>query len=64
MVSSEEKPHNYRLYSINSDLDSFILYDDGDINTYVTKAETDITKIDPNQTQAVNKTLFINLFLT
>jgi hypothetical protein len=31
MVSSQEKPHNYPLYSAHSDLDSFILYNDGDL---------------------------------
>ena len=31
MVSSQEKPHNYPLYSTHSDLDSFILYNDGDM---------------------------------
>jgi hypothetical protein len=30
MVSSQEKTHNYPLYSTHSDLDSFILYNDGD----------------------------------
>ena len=30
MVSSQEKTHNYHLYSTHSDLDSFILYNDGD----------------------------------
>ena len=30
MVSSQEKPHNYPLYSAHSDLDSFILYNNGD----------------------------------
>jgi ribonuclease HI len=30
MVSSQERPHNYPLYSTHSDLDSFILYNDGD----------------------------------
>jgi hypothetical protein len=29
MVRSQEKPHNYPLYSAHSDLDSFILYNDG-----------------------------------
>jgi ribonuclease HI len=29
MVSSQEKPHNYPLYSAHSELDSFILYNDG-----------------------------------
>jgi hypothetical protein len=31
MVSSQEKPHNYPLYSAQSDLDLFILYNDGDM---------------------------------
>jgi hypothetical protein len=31
MVSSQEKPHNYPLYSAHSDLNSFILYIDGDM---------------------------------
>jgi hypothetical protein len=31
MISSQEKPHNYPLYSVHSDLDSFILYND--VNT-------------------------------
>jgi hypothetical protein len=30
MVSHQEKPHNYPLYSAHSYLDSFILYNDGD----------------------------------
>ena len=35
MVSSQEKPHNYPLYSVHFDLDSFILYNDEDINEQV-----------------------------
>jgi hypothetical protein len=35
MVSSQEKPHNYSLYSIHSDLDSFILYNDGDMDSQI-----------------------------
>jgi hypothetical protein len=31
MASSQDKTYNYPLYSIHSDLDSFILYNDGDI---------------------------------
>jgi hypothetical protein len=31
MVSSEEKMHKYPLYFVHSDLDSFILYNDGDV---------------------------------
>jgi hypothetical protein len=30
MVSSQEKPHNYPLYFAHSDLDCFILYNNGD----------------------------------
>jgi ribonuclease HI len=36
MVSSQEKPHNYPLYSAHSDLDSFILYNDGDTGEQIT----------------------------
>lgn len=28
MVSSQEKPNNYPLYSVHLDMDSFILYND------------------------------------
>jgi hypothetical protein len=31
MVSSQEKLHNYPLYFVHSDLDYFILYNDGDM---------------------------------
>jgi len=34
MVSSQDRPHNYLLYSVHSDFDSFILYNDGDINNH------------------------------
>jgi len=50
-LSSEDKPHNYPLYSINSDLDSFILYNDGDINNQVINTETEISKMDLTQSQ-------------
>jgi hypothetical protein len=30
VVNNQEKPHNYPLYSVHSDLDSFILYNDDD----------------------------------
>jgi hypothetical protein len=35
MVSIQEKPHNYPLYSAHSDLDSFILYNDGDLDNRI-----------------------------
>lgn len=37
MVSSEERPENYPLYSVHTDLDSLILYNEnvGDIDTQV-----------------------------
>jgi hypothetical protein len=35
MVSSQENPHNYPLYSAHSDLDSFILYNDGDLEEQI-----------------------------
>jgi hypothetical protein len=43
MVSSQEKPHNYPLYSAHSDLDSFILYNDGDLEGQIDQLESDIT---------------------
>jgi len=41
MVSSQEKPHNYPLYSTHSDLDSFILYNDGNVEEQKTQLEDD-----------------------
>jgi ribonuclease HI len=41
MVSSQEKPHNYPLYSTHSDLDSFILYNDGDFEEQIAQMEDD-----------------------
>jgi hypothetical protein len=35
MVSSQKNPHNYPLYSAHSDLDSFILYNDGDLEEQI-----------------------------
>lgn len=37
MLSSQERPDNYPLYSVHTNLDSFILYNDndGDIDTQV-----------------------------
>lgn len=55
MVSSQDKPHNYPLYFFHLDLDSFIFYSDGDINTEVANLEIDICEIDENQTKMVEK---------
>jgi ribonuclease HI len=46
MVSSQEKPHNYPLYSANSDLDSFILYNDGDMEEQDTQLMEDVSSQD------------------
>jgi hypothetical protein len=41
MVSSQENPHNYPLYFAHSDLDSFILYNDGDFEEQIAQLEDD-----------------------
>jgi hypothetical protein len=43
MVSSQEKPHNYPLYLAHSDLYSFILYNDGDLEGKISQLESDTT---------------------
>jgi ribonuclease HI len=49
MVSSQEKPHNYPLYFAHSDLDSFILYNDGDTKEQITQLEEDTSGPDEGQ---------------
>jgi hypothetical protein len=49
MVSSQEKPHNYPLYSVHSDLDSFILYNDGDLDNQISQLEDDASNLKENQ---------------
>jgi hypothetical protein len=49
MVSSQEKPHNYPLYSTHYDLDSFILYNDGDTVEKITQMEEDTSSLDEGQ---------------
>ena len=49
MVSSQEKPHNYPLYSAHSDLDSFILYNDGDMREQDTRLAEDTSSQDEGQ---------------
>jgi hypothetical protein len=46
MVSSQEKPHNYPLYSAHSDLDSFILYNDSHTEEQDTQLTEDVTSQD------------------
>ena len=51
MVSSQEKPHNYPLHSVHTDLDSFILYNDGIIDSQVSHIENDYKKDNDSQIQ-------------
>jgi hypothetical protein len=41
MVSIQENPHNYPLYFAHSNLDSFILYNDGDLEEQIAQLEDD-----------------------
>jgi hypothetical protein len=49
MVSSQEKPHNYPLYSAHSDLYSFILYNNGDTREQDTQLGEDTYGPDEGQ---------------
>jgi ribonuclease HI len=49
MVSSQEKSHNYPLYFAHSDLDSFILYNDGDTGEQDTQLAQDTSSQDEGQ---------------
>jgi len=49
VVSSQEKPQNFPIYSIHSDMDSFILYN-ADI-----RPKTDIEFLESTQTQDIDK---------
>jgi len=49
MVSSQEKLHNYPLYSAHSDLYSFILYNDGDMGEQYTQLGEDTYSLDEGQ---------------
>jgi hypothetical protein len=50
MVSSQDKPHNYPLYYVHSDLDSFILYNDGDMERQIANLEDDVYNMEENKT--------------
>jgi hypothetical protein len=49
MVNSQEKPHNYPLYSVHSDLDSFILYNDGDLDSQIAQLEDDVSGLEESK---------------
>jgi hypothetical protein len=49
MVNSQEKPHNYPLYSVHSDLDSFILYNDGDMDSQIAQLEDDVCNLEESK---------------
>ena len=51
MVSSQEKPHNYPLYSAHSDLDSFILYHD----SHTEEQDTQMTEEDTNRNESTER---------
>jgi hypothetical protein len=49
MVNIQEIPHNYPLYSTHSDLDSSILYNNGDTEEQITQLEEDTSGPDEGQ---------------
>jgi hypothetical protein len=49
MVSSQEKPNNYPLYSAHSDLHFFILYNNGDTGEQIIQLEEDTSGLDEGQ---------------
>jgi hypothetical protein len=68
MVNSQEEPHNYPLYSTHSNLDSFILYNDGGLEEQIAQLEDDtpdlkeykaITKV--RNTEIVESEEFVRL---
>jgi hypothetical protein len=50
MFNSQEKPNNYPLYSVHSDLESFILYNDGDMERQIANLEDDVYNLEENKT--------------
>jgi hypothetical protein len=49
MVNSQEKPHNYPLYSVHFDMDSFILYNDGDLVIQIEKLEDNASRLEESK---------------
>jgi hypothetical protein len=61
MVSSQYKPHNYPLYSFHLEIDSFILYNDGDMERQMTNLENDVYNIEENTTTfEENETIMVD----
>jgi hypothetical protein len=50
MVSSQDKPHNYPFYYFHTDLGSFILYNDGDMERKIANLEDDVFNLEENKT--------------
>lgn len=46
MVSSQDRPNNHPLYSVHSDLNSFILYNDGGIQGKIPNLEIDLCELE------------------
>ena len=55
MLSSKNKPHKYPLYSFHSDLDSFILYSDGDSDAQFSKVENNSVEKEENPMQMITQ---------
>ena len=50
-IHGQEKPHKYPLYFVHSDLDSFILYNDGDMDSQIAQLEDDV--YNPEESKAI-----------
>lgn len=53
MVSNQDRPNKHPFYSVHSDLDSFILYNDGGIEGKLLDLETDLCDIEENKTNTI-----------
>ena len=49
MVNSQEKSRNYPLYYVHSNLDSFILYNDGDMDSQIAQLEDDVCNLEESK---------------
>ena len=49
MVINQEKPHNFPIYSVHYDLDSFTLYNDGDMERTITNLEDDVYNLEESK---------------
>ena len=50
MVNSQDNQHNYPLYYVHSYLDSFILYNDGDMERHISNLENDVYNMEEDKT--------------